>query len=160
MELILQKSTELGIDTFIPVLSALSVIKLEGKESSKVERWKKIAREAAKQCGRSCIPDISYPMSLKEVIQKRKDTRKFFLNEKSGRYIRDVLKSTICNDKDSGEQNPSVLILVGPEGGWTEQEAQDIVEGGFEALSLGGYILRSETAAISSIAMMSHFWSY
>lgn len=158
MELVLQKSTELGVDTFIPVVSALSVVRLEGKEQKKMERWERIVREAAKQCGRSAVPHISSPMSLKNVIQNRNDQKKLFLNEKSGRPLRDVLLDGFHAPQQSKASHPSVLLLVGPEGGWTEEEERAIKDCGFEALSLGSLVLRSETAAISSIAMISHFW--
>lgn len=158
MELILQKAVELGVTVFIPVKTVRSIVKVEEKVERKTQRWKTIALEASKQCGRSFVPRILPPVSLKHLLEKRKENRKLFLNERRGKYLRDILLPS--SDSESGNEFPpsSVIVLIGPEGGWTDEEEQDILRCGFEAVSLGSRMLRAETAAICSLAMISHFW--
>ena len=84
---------------------------------------------------------------------------KLFLNERGGEYLKDIL---LCHHSAVSKQAvlpSSVILLIGPEGGWTVDEEQDILGCGFKAVSLGNLILRAETAAVSSLAMISHFWN-
>lgn len=157
MELVLQKSTELGVTNIIPVITARTIIKIEEKIQEKMERWKKIASEAVKQSNRSLIPTILSPIPLRKLIEERNETKKLFLSENRGEYLRDII---IRSYKLRKEGLPSsVLVLVGPEGGWTEEEEKYILNHGYEAVSLGRQILRAETAAICSVALISHFWN-
>jgi 16S rRNA (uracil1498-N3)-methyltransferase len=158
-ELIIQKSTELGVNAIIPVITARSVINIEGKMERKVERWRRIAREAAKQSRNSFVPTLSLPVAVDKLIKERDDAKKLFLSESKGKYLRDIL---VCASKKGfqvEEPPSSVLILIGPEGGWTKEEEEDILNHGFEATSLGKLILRAETAAICSLSLVSHFWN-
>jgi 16S rRNA (uracil1498-N3)-methyltransferase len=155
MDLVIQKATELGAHGFQPILSQRSIVNLEGKPDTKMERWKRIMIEAAKQSGRASIPDLFSPERLDEFLEKKIEGKKYFLNERGGTYLRDILISAPLAEQKSPK---SVILLIGPEGGWTEKEEQDIMESQYEAVSLGALILRSETAAIASLAMISHFW--
>jgi 16S rRNA (uracil1498-N3)-methyltransferase len=157
-ELIIQKATELGAYEFLPVIAARSVIKIDHKLDNKTARWSKIARESAKQSGVTRVPAIMQPKTLKDVVRERRDDTKLFLSELGGMPLRHLLVPETT--KRYLDQYPStLLILVGPEGGWTEAEEEDIVSHGFEAISLGRQILRTETAAISSLALIDHFWN-
>lgn len=158
MDFILQKATELGMTTFIPVIAARSIIKIEEKIETRLERWQKISREATKQCGRSAIPAILPPQHLGKLIEERKEERKLFLCENRGNYLKDILLQDLDSQRKD-KQPYSVIVLTGPEGGWTAEEVSLILKHGYEAVSLGKYILKSETAAISSLAMISHFWN-
>jgi 16S rRNA (uracil1498-N3)-methyltransferase len=157
-ELILQKATEIGLSQFLPVIASRSMVKIDDKLDNRMARWAKIAREAAKQSGVFQVPAILWPKSLKEVIGDSKDDRKIFLNEREGKPLRHILVPDVTN-KNQKHRPSSVLVLIGPEGGWTEEEEEDIVSHGFEAISLGCQILRAETAAIGSLAMIDHFWN-
>lgn len=157
MGLIIQKATELGITTFIPVITSRSIIKIQEKNEKRIERWQKIAREAAKQSKRAFVPSILSPMPLSKLLDERKEERKLLLSENRGRYLKDILLSFSGNHK--ARIPSSVIILVGPEGGWSEQEETDILNHDYEAISLGRQVLRAETAALSSIALISHFWN-
>ena len=157
MDFIIQKGTELGVIGFLPVFTSRSIIKVKGKIANKMERWQRIAREAAKQCERSWIPGITQPLPLKYLIKKRIAEKKLLLSESNGIYLREILLRSGKNGKKTSPQ--SVLLLVGPEGGWTEKERELILSHDFEAVSLGKTILRTETAVISSLALISHFWN-
>jgi len=150
MDLIIQKSTELGITKIIPVLSARTIVKIENKVDMKLSRWKKIALAAAKQCGRSDLPSIKPPIGLSELLEKCKASKNIFLNEKGGTLLKDIIKKDIPK---------SALVLVGPEGGWTDEEEKNIIQHDYEPVDLGVNILRTETAAICSLGILSHFWN-
>jgi 16S rRNA (uracil1498-N3)-methyltransferase len=155
MDLVIQKATELGAHAIIPVISDRTVVKMGDKQDKKLERWKRISVEASKQCGRSTVPEIQPPKSLKAFIKDGKDARKLFLSERGGKSLRDILTGPFF---EKTNKPSSIIMLVGPEGGWTESEEQDIMDGHYEAVSLGSLTLKAETAAIVSLAMVSHFW--
>lgn len=157
MEFLIQKSTELGVASFVPVITARSLIKTEEKATKKLGRWQRIAREAVKQSKNSWLPSISPPLSLERVIKEIKAEKRLFLNEDKGKYLREIL---IQHRKSQRAKSPqSAILLIGPEGGWTREEAELILANGFEEVSLGKNILRSETAALCSLALISHFWN-
>lgn len=159
MEIIIQKATELGVLTVIPVITSRTVVKIEEKTQEKMERWKRIAREAAKQSQGCLVPSISFPLPLARLLKEREDEKKLLLSENRGQYFRDILtQNPLCGASKEGPPS-SVLILVGPEGGWTEEEEAKILSHGYQAVSLGRRILRAETAAICSLSLISHFWN-
>jgi 16S rRNA (uracil1498-N3)-methyltransferase len=159
MEFVLQKATELNVTTIVPVLAARSVVRIDKDRISKLVRWRKIAVEASKQSGRSNAPEVTAPEPLKAVLSSRNESLKLFLNERGGEFLKDIL--TFQNSSDPSQENlpSSVILLIGPEGGWTADEEEDILGHGFRAVSLGDLILRAETAALSSLAMITHFWN-
>jgi 16S rRNA (uracil1498-N3)-methyltransferase len=155
MDFIVQKGTELGIAAFVPVISSRSIIKLENRTAQKVERWRKVAREASKQCRNVHPPEIWLPQPFQTVLCRREE-RKLFLSENNGEFLKDIL---LRNSEWGGGKRPaSVLVLTGPEGGWTKKEEEEIIDHGFEAVSLGKYILRAETASFCAVALIAHFW--
>jgi len=157
LELILQKSTELGMSCFAPVLTERSVVKISEKTEKKVNRWHRIAIEASKQCRRPSPPKIRKPLHLREFLKKNDADLKIFLDEKGGEYLKNFVMAL---DKDK-EYKPtqSIILLLGPEGGWTYKEKQVITQYGYQAVSLGSNILRTETAAIACTFFISHFWN-
>jgi len=157
MDFLVQKATELGIAAFIPVETERSIAKIKDRETGKIERWRKIAREAAKQSRRIHLPDIHPPQPFSRLLSESNDSRKFILSEDRGTYLRDIL-NRIPGNTGSGKIPSSVLLLVGPEGGWTAAEAKAAHGHGFESVSLGRRILRAETAALAALALISHFW--
>ncbi len=159
MELLLQKATELGADCVLPVISTRCIAKAEGKIEKKSERWMRIVREAAKQSGNTRVPTVLPPKALAKVLEDDENGLKIFLNERGGTYLKEIL----LEDHHSGKQKigipSSVKVLIGPEGGWTEQEEHDILDHGYKAISLGSQTLRAETAAISCLVLINHFWN-
>ena len=156
MDWIIQKSTELGLDEFSPIESERSVVRLDKISQSKITRWERIALEAVKQSGRPGIPRIHRPVSLKNFLVSGTSSseERYFLSEREGMPLHKIIRE-MENDSIPG----SVIILCGPEGGWTNIEEKNILGSGFRAVSLGPTVLRAETAALSALAIVSHFWS-
>ncbi|MFH1046021.1 MAG: 16S rRNA (uracil(1498)-N(3))-methyltransferase [Candidatus Omnitrophota bacterium] len=151
MEYIIGKCTELGVDVIIPVATARTVIRLEKERAGrKNARWQKIAQEAAKQCGRATITDIR-PMSSWQKIINAADHYDFkllpCLSEKT-KPLKEVLR------EQTGLK--SIIVCIGPEGGFTPQEIDQAQKYGFSAVSLGKNVLKSDTAAIAVLAMINY----
>ncbi len=159
MDTIIQKSTELAVSSIIPVITARTIVKIEDKIQKKIERWEKIALEAVKQSQGSFLPSILSPTPVERLIKERKEEKKLILSENRGKYLRDILIENSDSKLKIPKPPSSVLVLVGPEGGWTDEEEKYILDHGYEAISLGGQILRAETAALCSLALISHFWN-
>lgn len=159
MDYIIQKATEFGVTTLIPVITARTVVRIEGKTEKKLDRWKNVIRAAAKQSHISFLPSILSPMTLEKLVKERDEVKKLVLSENTGKYLRDIISQASGSSRKKEGLLSSVLILVGPEGGWTDEEEKYIVDHEYEAVSLGKQVLRTETAALSSLAMISHFWN-
>ena len=140
-ELVLEKGTELGVFSFIPVISERSVVRGAGGE--KLRRWERIIIEACEQCGRSKLPSISEPKNLKEAVSEASGFSIYL--KKGGFKAWDVLKRY-----DGGRIN----IFVGPEGDFSEREISIFDKAGFIPVSLGGYTLRAETASIAFLSIL------
>jgi 16S rRNA (uracil1498-N3)-methyltransferase len=159
LEFLLQKVTELGAERFLPVISERSIVKVEGKIEKKIDRWTRIVREAAKQSGNTMVPTILPPTSLGKLLEDAEDGLKIFLNERGGKYLKDILMGDHKFTEQVKGIPQSVKVLVGPEGGWTENEEHDILGHGYRAVSLGPQTLRAETAAMSCLVLINHFWN-
>lgn len=152
MELILQKTTELGVAEVIPFLADRSISRIGKKEESgKIIRWQRIVQEAARQSGRSSIPTVAIAKGLPEIVNSSEHSVKLLLweEEKSN-----MLKETLF----SLPKPETVAIIVGPEGGISSAEAAIAKESGFIPVSLGERILRSETAALAMLAILQFYW--
>lgn len=145
MDLVVQKTTELGVATIMPVITMHSrSVPLPSDFTSRLNRWRKIAGEAARQSGRTRIPEVACPQPL-EVVLKELDGGGIFFWEKGA----DSFKKVAQTLRPPGRIN----LLVGPEGGFAETEAQLITGHGFVPVSLGPRILRTETAAIMAVGL-------
>jgi 16S rRNA (uracil1498-N3)-methyltransferase len=154
LEWIIRKATELGIHSFVPILTNRCVIKLEERSEKKVQRWSRIAREASKQCRSGIPPDILAPRTLNVFLLETVADKKLFLCEHCSRSLKDVLRLTA----EAPAAPPDVTILVGPEGGWTADEEKSVLDGGYEAVSVSKNVLRAETASLAAVAIIAHFW--
>ena len=132
-DMTLQKLTELGVKRIVPYEARRSVVK-KGKDN-KIERFKKILREASEQSHRNIIPEITDYLNLKD-LDKYKSTLNYFAYEKQDSSINDIKTAD------------SITYVIGPEGGFEPEEVEFFKEHGFEVISLGKRILRAETAAI------------
>ena len=153
LEWVLQKATELNVDTIYLVSTANCVAKYDDKKlQSKVSRWEKIMVEAAQQCGRNQLPTLIVGETLSQVLTIEADALKLVAYEnEDGHSIKSALQSVHTN-----QTLTDVLICVGPEGGYQEKEINAIIESGGKSVSLGNTILRAETAAIGSLAMIQY----
>lgn len=153
LEWVLQKATELNVDTIYLVPTANCVAKYDEKKlQSKVNRWEKIMLEAAQQCGRNHLPTLVVGETLLQALDIESDALKLVAYEnEAGQTIKDVLK-TLHSDKSVTD----VLICIGPEGGYQEKEINAIIKYDGKSVSLGNTILRAETAAIGSLAMIQY----
>jgi 16S rRNA (uracil1498-N3)-methyltransferase len=151
MEWILQKGTELGADRFLPFSSERTIVKLDAKkEGKKLERWSKIVKEAAEQSHRSRLPEVLAPISFKQAVAE------------AGRYTRAV----IAYEKEEGANlhevlsvlspGDSLLVLIGPEGGFSTEEIAMAEAAGIASVGLGPRILRTETASQYVLAAISY----
>lgn len=148
MDLVIQKATELGVKKIIPLITGRCIV----KETRKVKRWQKIAEEAAEQCGRTVVPTIHEPIQFNEFLDGQW-IEGFIFWEEGGMSLKEaVLKispSPIHPFADS-----SVHLFVGPEGGFTSEEIKLSEEHGLIRTTLGKRVLRAETAAIASMALV------
>ena len=153
LEWVLQKATELNVDTIYLVSTANCVAKYDDKKlQSKVSRWEKIMLEAAQQCGRNQLPTLVVGETLSQVLIIEADALKLVAYEnEDGHTIKSALQSVHTNQTIT-----DILICVGPEGGYQEKEINAIIESGGKSVSLGNTILRAETAAIGSLAMIQY----
>jgi len=156
MDFIIQKATELAIASFIPILASRSIVKVK-EEEKKVSRWQRIAGEAAKQARRTSIPSVLSPQPFLSFLQGLQVDRKLFLVQGRGRPSREIVIKEPLSQRLF--DLPAVNILVGPEGGWTEAKEKQALDNGFEAVSLGNQVLRSETAALAALSLVVHFWN-
>lgn len=154
LEIILEKAAELGCTDFIPVVSARSLRPPADRTDRKLERWRRIVRETVKQCKGVRLTAVHPPRALKTLLQAPPPGLRLFLSEHGGRPLKEVVAGPEAKTPPS-----SVVLLVGPKGGWTGGEERDVRAAGFEAVSLGRRVLRAETAALAAAAVVVHFWN-
>ncbi|MFH1066747.1 MAG: 16S rRNA (uracil(1498)-N(3))-methyltransferase [bacterium] len=146
MDLIIQKATELGVSEIWPILSEHSVIRLDDDQrEQKQQKWQQAAVEACKQCGQNWLPVVQPPLKPEEFLQKveRASLKLIASLQPGARTVRAVL-----DEARASAQVSSVFFLVGPEGDFTPAEIGWAISAGFQPVTLGPNILRSETAAI------------
>ena len=153
MDWIVEKSTELGVACVAPFFSSHTVPRFAGdKGAGRRERWEKIAVAAAKQSGRTRVPVIREPDGFDATLARdwQCDARLFFREGPSGRGLRSL--------REEMGRLGSVLVMVGPEGGFSEEEAARAAAHGFHTVGLGRRILRTETAAVAAICAVQLLW--
>jgi len=154
MELIIQKSTELGVKEIIPVAMERCVSKISGKdEIKKIERWQKISEVAAKQSGRDIIPKIKNVVKIKEICELIKDFDMIIVPYEKAEDV--SFKNAIEEIKALKKADLKIGIVIGPEGGFEPSEINLLQEVGAKIVTLGKRILRTETVALamSSVIM-------
>lgn len=148
-ELVIQKATELGISHIIPVQTKRSDVKLKSADDAakKLTRWRRLALEAAKQSGRAFIPIVEMPQKFSFVVEKfsGESEARLFFSERYGKNFSSSLKNVSI-----------ATAFVGPEGGWEDDEINEARKTGWQIITLGGRILRAETAAITVTALLQH----
>ena len=149
MDFTLQKSVELGVAEIRPVISERCVVRLSGERAEKrVARWQEIVVSACEQSGRNIVPKVlpltTYAQALQQLPQ---ETTKLLMSLNRAQKLSDVQP-----------QSDKVVFMVGPEGGWTEKEEQQAFDAGFQSVTLGKRVLRTETASLAAIAAMQTLW--
>ncbi len=143
---IVQKATELGVTRLVPLLTEHSEFKkAEGREA-RLQRWRRIALEATKQCGRRHLIEISEVQSFAQFCTPKADGLRLIFSERKGQPIAGI------------ERAIAVTIAIGPEGGWGEQELLQAEASGFIPIHLGNRILRTETAAVAAVAIVQYLF--
>lgn len=149
MELIIQKTVELGVHKIIPVEMNRCVVKLDDKKKkAKTSRWQAIAESAAKQSKRTLVPEVEIPVSYGETLKKASELDLLLVPYESKNGMKDTKDALSLIKKGS-----SVGIIIGPEGGFEESEIEKALSAGGKVISLGSRILRTETAAITAVGM-------
>jgi 16S rRNA (uracil1498-N3)-methyltransferase len=152
LDLILQKCTELGVTEVVTFDAARSIVKLRGQRMpSRLERYQRIVQEAARQSGRRQAPQVSIGGSLASVLRETRQEVKLLLWEgEQTTRLREALKAY--------KSPESVAIVVGPEGGLSDEEVEQAIACGFAPVSLGERILRTETAGFAVLSILQFYW--
>jgi 16S rRNA (uracil1498-N3)-methyltransferase len=148
-EWVLQKGTEVGVSQFLPVLMQRSLVRAKMIEERRLDRWRRILIEAAEQSHRGCIPRLEPTVTFNEAVSRLKgfDRRVIAAPSDGTATLRDTLQGIVGSPA-------SVAVMVGPEGGFTEQEVALACEKGAVRVGLGPRILRTETAAVVACALI------
>ena len=146
MDFLIQKAVELGVSRIVPMQLERSIVRLKGERiQKKIDHWQKIANHACEQSGRSVTVKIAPPTLLADLLSEPSQNG-FVLHHRANLSITDAPKYE------------KVTILIGPEGGLTNQEVDDSTSAGFKSLLLGKRVLRTETASLVAIANMQLLW--
>lgn len=150
-DLVVQKATELGVSKIVPLITRYADIHLrdETDAAKRVARWQRIALESAKQSGRALVPEVTSPVSFDKILAGTKVTEVCLMfSERGGGGLSEIRHST----------PEAITALVGSEGGWSDEEIELARAAGFQVVTLGGRILRAETAAITVTALLQHLF--
>jgi 16S rRNA (uracil1498-N3)-methyltransferase len=144
----IEKATELGVNTIVPLAAARSEKALLTAAAKRVERWKKILLEASQQSRRVSVPSLGALTRLEQSFAQQKEGLKLLLSEnQAAPSMRRVLE---------GQKSSNAIIAIGPEGGWTDKELELATQWGFNQVSLGRLILRTETSVIAALANLNY----
>ena len=150
MDYVLQKCTELGANEFYGYKATNSVVKENGKSNKKIERWQKIVKEASEQSKRNIIPIVNNIVDIKELCAIKADVKLLLTVQETTKNIKNILKDLKKYD--------TLMLVIGPEGGFTKIEEETLIKNGFISTSLGKRVLRSETAGMVAISMINYEW--
>lgn len=148
-DLILQKLTELGVNSIIPVKTERSIVKIDNaKEQKKIARWETICKEASEQSHRVTIPKIHNIVTLKELLNQKKELNLICSLNENTKPLEEYLNNELKN----------ILFIIGPEGGFSKKEEDFLIENGFKTTTLGKRVLRVETAAIYVASIINYVY--
>lgn len=149
MDFTLQKSVELGVTAIQPVISERCIVRLDGERAAKrLARWQEIVISACEQSGRNTVPPVLPIIGYREALDKMpSESTKLIMSINRARKLGDIR-----------QPSGAIVFMVGPEGGWTEQEEQQAFDAGFQAVTLGKRILRTETTPLAALAAMQTLW--
>ena len=157
-DLVIQKATELGVKRIRPLDTERADVRLRDNDGAnkRLARWRRIALEAAKQTGRAYVPEIAAPLRFNLLLTSIADDQEISTNvtrlmfsERGGRSLAEATNNFSATPG-------GIIAVVGPEGGWTDDEIELAHEAGWEIVTLGGRTLRAETAGIIVVALLQH----
>ena len=143
---VVRQATELGVICIAPVISDRTLL---NPSANKLERWRRIAQEAAEQCERQIVPEILDPVSWSDRLQIESfnsECRLICLARGNSRHLLDYLNQSVC---------PAITLAIGPEGGWTDAEIAGAIAAGYQPISLGRRVLRAVTAPIVALSLVA-----
>ncbi|NNE61587.1 MAG: 16S rRNA (uracil(1498)-N(3))-methyltransferase [Woeseia sp.] len=150
MDFVVQKSTELGVHRITPLQTEFSVVRLNAQRAAKrLQHWQGICASACEQCGRNVLPVIDGALTLSDFLSLKcpTETTRLMLSPEATETMESLKKPT-----------GSVELLIGPEGGFSEQESTLARQHGFLPIAIGPRVLRTETAAVAAVALVQAFW--
>ncbi|PSJ79693.1 16S rRNA (uracil(1498)-N(3))-methyltransferase [Neisseria iguanae] len=149
MDFTLQKSVELGVGEIQPVISERTTVRLQGERAGKkVERWQEIVISACEQSGRNIVPKVLPLISYRQALQHMPSEKtKLLLNLNRAKKLNQIQPSS-----------DGLIFIVGPEGGWSAAEEEQAFAAGFQSVTLGPRVLRTETASLAAMAAMQTLW--
>ena len=148
MDYIIQKSVEVGVYRIVPLMTEFSNVKLDqDRIDNRLQHWRKIIIAACEQCGRNILPEISPPTELDEWIKLDENSTRIILIPVQGRSIEEI------KNKDG-----NMTLICGPEGGLSDGEVDICINAGYQALTLGPRVLRTETAAVAGLVICQSNW--
>ncbi len=149
-DLLIRQMTEMGVDRILPFYAERSLVRPQAWQSGKLERWRRIAQEALKSCQRTRLPDIAVPVTFPEALPGDEPVKLLCWE--------DLRRQPAAPEVLSGPRPSRVVLLIGPEGGFTGQEVAAAQQAGFKLLGLGPRRLRVETAAMAAVSLLQHRW--
>lgn len=150
MDLILQKGTELGMSELYPFAATNSVVKANKDFDKKINRWQKIVKEASEQSKRDIIPKVNNIIKLNDLINIKADLKLLCTVNEMTKSIKNILQDNYSCD--------TIVIVIGPEGGFTISEEDLLIKNQFIPVSLGSRVLRTETASLAVLSMINYEW--
>ncbi len=141
-DLIVQKATELGVTQIVPLVTEFCEFRKISGNEQRLQRWRKIALEATKQCGRRMLTEIAEPQTFADFCQQQQSSLRLIFSEQGGGKLNDLPSAN------------SVSVIIGPKGGWSKSELAIAEKNEFTAIYLGNRILKAETAAITATALL------
>ena len=141
-DLIVQKATELGVTRIVPLITEFCEFRKVTGNEQRLLRWRKIALEATKQCGRRILPEIADPQTFTDFCEHPQSSLRLIFSEQGGGKL------------NSLPEAKAVSVVIGPKGGWSQSELSIANQNGFTAIYLGNRILKAETAAITATALL------
>lgn len=148
MDLILQKSCELGVSEIIPINTTRSIVKLDKKETKKIDRWNKILKEASEQSKRVVIPRVESILDIKELTNLDYDIKILCTVNELSTSIKRVLSKDLNGAR--------IILVIGPEGGFTDVEEKILIDAGYISTSFGNRVLRTETASLYALSIINY----
>jgi len=152
-DLVIQKTTELGVCRIVPLITDRADVRLKSDEEARkrIARWQRISLEATKQCGRARLAQISAPVATQAFLGSRdsEHAARFFFSERGGKSLNDVERSL-------GSTAAEIVGVVGPEGGWSDEEIAQARDTDWQIITLGGRTMRAETAAIAIVTLLQY----